>query len=122
MKNFIWIAFVIGIAGSGLAQPLPAEPTSSLSPVPAASSPAADVDALRQQVQALTETVKALQEQVKQQQATLEKANLTGAPSLPKNAETPGLATAKPNEPSGAAAQPSPSPAASAPSLFPTED
>src|SRR5215470_4258453 len=91
-------------------------PTASSSPtqIVSTTSPATagDVEALRQQVQSLTETVKALQQQVKDQQAALEKANLTTESGLPPNPEPSPIA----------GAQTSPSPAASAPSRFPTED
>jgi hypothetical protein len=112
MKNFIWIALVISLVAMGLVQTLASEPSSSPSSMNPATTPAAasDVEALRQQVQSLTETVKALQEQVKDQQAALEKANLTGTPALPKNAEP--VATA------GASSAATPN----APPLFPTED
>jgi len=112
MKKLIWIAFVMSPAAVGFAQTLTPEPVSSPAATNSATAPAAagDVEALRQQVQSLTETVKALQQQVKDQQAALEKANLTGAPSLPKNPEPAATAGASP------AATPS------APPLFPTED
>jgi hypothetical protein len=93
-----------------------AAPVASSSPAPTAShatpATAADVEALRQQVQSLTETVKALQQQVKDQQAALEKANLTGESGLPPNPEPSPIA----------GTEASPSPAASAPPRFPTED
>src|SRR5213595_58168 len=103
---------------------LPVAPVSAQEAAPAASSlpaptvsnatPAtvADVEALREQVQSLTETVKALQQQVKDQQAALEKANLTGESGLPQNPEPSPIA----------GAENSPTPGASAPPRFPTED
>jgi hypothetical protein len=81
-------------------------------PAPGAS---ADVESLRQQVQALTETVKGLQQQVKDQQATLEKANITGAPALPQTGGTPTVAF---QDEGRDGARPSGSP----PALIPTED
>lgn len=79
----------------------------TLSAQDAASTPAAspDVETLRQQVQSLTEAVKALQQQVKDQQTALEKANLAREQTPPQNA-----------------AATSPTPAATAPPRFPTED
>ncbi len=75
-----------------------------------------DVEVLRQQVQSLTETVKVLQQQVKDQQATLEKANLTGAAPLPQNPETQSTGAV------AAGASPGAKAAATAPPLIPTED
>jgi hypothetical protein len=109
MKSFLVFLFsVICLAPAVRAQT--AESNSVASPSP--SAVAADVETLRQQVQALTETVKTLQQQVKDQQSTMEKMN-AGAPPLPQNPETKTAA---------ASASPSSSPAASAPSLFPTTD
>lgn len=93
---------------AGLAFAQDAAPEST--PRPASSAAASDVELLRQQVQALTETVKSLQQQVKDQQATLEKANLTGTPSLPQNSPPP------------VASAPESKTAAAAPALIPTED
>src|SRR5215472_13420311 len=91
-------------------------PTAHSSPAPTVSNTtpatAGDVEALRQQVQSLTETVKALQQQVKDQQTALEKANIAGESGLPQNPEPSPLA----------GAENSPTPAASAPARFPTED
>ncbi len=112
MKRLIWIAFALSPVAVGFAQTLTQEPLSSPAATNSATAPAAvgDVEALRQQVQSLTETVKALQQQVQDQQAALEKANLTGAPALPKN------------PPPAATAGASPAATPSAPALFPTED
>ena len=106
MKKIMFVALAWGalaIAGAKGAEPA----ASPAAPSPAAS--AADVEALRQQVQSLTELVQTLQKQVKEQQAASEKNN-SNPPALPQNPE-----------PENAAA-PSPSPAASAPPLFPTTD
>lgn len=114
MKKMILV--VLGFFPLALVFSQQSTPTTSSSPTPMASSTtpatAADVEALRQQVQSLTETVKALQEQVKDQQAALEKANLTAESGLPPNPEPSAIA----------GAQSSPSPVASAPPKFPTED
>src|SRR5438876_11412619 len=93
MKKFIWIALAISPIAIGFGQPVSPEPTASPLAAGSAATPA-DVEALRQQVQSLTETVKALQHQVKDQQAVLEKANLTGTPSLPQSeGGTPSVAS-----------------------------
>src|SRR6266487_2937337 len=114
MKKFILVALAIFPVAAVSAQE--ATPVSTSSPAPTVSNatPAttADVEALRQQVQSLTETVKTLQQQVKDQQAALEKANLTGESGLPQNPEPSPIA----------GAENSPTPAASAPPRFPTED
>ena len=114
MKKMILV--VLGFFPLALVFSQQSTPTTTSSPTPMASSTtpatAADVEALRQQVQSLTETVKALQEQVKDQQAALEKANLTAESGLPPNPEPSAIA----------GAQSSPSPVASAPPKFPTED
>ena len=114
MKKMILV--VLGFFPLALVLSQQSTPTTTSSPTPMASSTtpatAADVEALRQQVQSLTETVKALQEQVKDQQAALEKANLTAESGLPPNPEPSAIA----------GAQSSPSPVASAPPKFPTED
>lgn len=114
MKKMILV--VLGFFPLALVFSQQSTPTTSSSPTPMASSTtpatAADVEVLRQQVQSLTETVKALQEQVKDQQAALEKANLTAESGLPPNPEPSAIA----------GAQSSPSPVASAPPKFPTED
>jgi hypothetical protein len=114
MKRIILVA--LAILPLAIVSAQEAAPGASSSPAPTVSSTtpatAADVAALRQQVQSLTETVKALQQQVKDQQAALEKANLTGESGLPQNPEPSPLAgTESP-----------PTPAASAPPRFPTED
>jgi hypothetical protein len=113
MNKFILVVLTISLFGIAHAQELAPSPGSS--PASAVSkstpAPAADVEALRQQVQSLTETVKALQQQVKDQQAATEKANGT-AGSPPQNPEPSPIAAA-PN---------SPTPAATAPARFPTED
>src|SRR5438045_7494339 len=114
MKKFILVMLAIFPVAAASAQE--AMPVASSSPTPKVSNAtpatAADVDALRQQVQSLTETVKSLQQQVKDQQAALEKANLTGESGLPQNPEPSPIA----------ATENSPTPGASAPSRFPTED
>ncbi len=114
MKKMILV--VLGFFPLALVFSQQSTPTTTSSPTQMASSTtpatAADVEALRQQVQSLTETVKALQEQVKDQQAALEKANLTAESGLPPNPEPSAIA----------GAQSSPSPVASAPPKFPTED
>ena len=74
-------------------------------------APSPDVEALRQQVQALTETVKALQQQVQDQQTKIDRMNQENA-----------AANAEPSPIAGAVVSPSASPAANAPSQFPTED
>src|SRR5881296_4554488 len=107
MKKFLLIAFAFCVGTLVYAQE-PA-PSPGLSSPPAAAS---DVEALRQQVQSLTETVKALQQQVKDQQAVLEKANLVGETGLPANPEPSPIA----------GTESSPTPEASAPPRFPTED
>ncbi|HXM32381.1 MAG TPA: hypothetical protein VN921_01920, partial [Chthoniobacterales bacterium] len=106
MKKFIFVVLASGalaIDGAKGAEPA----ASPAAPSPAAS--AAEVEALRQQVQSLTELVQTLQKQVKEQQAASEKNN-SNPPALPQNPEPE------------TAAGPSPSPAASAPPLFPTTD
>src|SRR5215472_6466030 len=114
MKKIILVTMASFSATLASAQQ--ATPAASSSPTQLVSSTspatAGDVEALRQQVQSLTETVKALQQTVKDQQVALEKANLTGESGLPSNPEPSPLA----------GAEGSPSPAASAPSQFPTED
>jgi len=75
------------------------------------SSPAADIEGLRQQVQTLTEMVKTLQQQVKDQQTAIEKVN-PATPQLPQSEES--------SPPETASSQASP--AANAPQLFPTTD
>ena len=110
MNKYIFITLAICPMSAAFAQGLAPE---SASPVAStqSSSPAAaasDVELLRQQVQLLTDTVKSLQQQVKDQQATLERANLAGAPVLPAN---PAVASSSPAESKAAA-----------PSLIPTED
>jgi hypothetical protein len=98
MNKFI----LIGVATAALA---------SAHAQDAASTPVAspDVEDLRQQVQALTETVKELKQQVKDQ-AAAKKAN----GSVPSSSPNP--------EASPVAATTSPSPGASAPAHFATED
>ena len=106
MKKFMFVALASGalaMAGAKGAEPA----ASPAAPSPAAS--AADVEALRQQVQSLTELVQTLQKQVKDQQAASDK-NSSNPPALPQNPETE------------TATGPSPSPAGSAPPLFPTTD
>src|SRR5205809_6993760 len=114
MKKQILVTLAIFPLMSVFAQQAP--PVASSSPASAVSNPtpatAADVEALRQQVQSLTNTVKALQQQVKDQQAALENANLTGESGLPQNPEPSPIA----------AAENPPTPGASAPPRFPTED
>jgi TolA-binding protein len=114
MKKIIFVTLAIFLLATVFAQEAP--PAASSSPAPTASNAtpatAADVDALRQQVQSLTDTVKSLQQQVKDQQAALEKANLTGESGLPQNPEPSPIA----------AAENPPTPGASAPPRFPTED
>jgi hypothetical protein len=110
MKKLICVWLAIWPMGLALGQGLAPESASPPGRSPAAT--ASDVEALRQQVQSLTETVKTLQQQVKDQQATLEKANLGGAPSLPQNPEPEATASA------GG----SPLPQATPPPLIPTED
>src|SRR5882724_9563415 len=114
MKKIIFVTLAIFPVAVVFAQE--ATPAASSSPAPKVSNAtpatAADVDALRQQVQSLTETVKTLQQQVKDQQVALEKANLTGESGLPQNPEPSPLV----------GAENSPTPAASAPPRFPTED
>src|SRR5882724_10485774 len=114
MKKIIFVTLAIFPVAVVSAQE--ATPAASSSPAPKVSNAtpatAADVDALRQQVQSLTETVKTLQQQVKDQQVALEKANLTGESGLPQNPEPSPLV----------GAENSPTPAASAPPRFPTED
>src|SRR5437764_1442704 len=106
MKKIMFVAFASGALAIDAAKG--AEPDAA----PAASSPAAsaaDVEALRQQVQSLTELVQTLQKQVKEQQAASDKNN-SNPPALPQNPEPE------------TAVGPSPSPATSAPPLFPTTD
>src|SRR5882724_11544340 len=114
MKKIIFVTLAIFPVAVVSAQE--ATPAASSSPAPKVSNAtpatAADVDALRQQVQSLTETVKTLQQQVKDQQVALEKANLTGESGLPQNPEPSPLV----------GAENSPTPAASAPPRFPTEN
>lgn len=114
MKKIILVTLAIFPVAAAFAQEV--APVSASSPAPTLSSStpatAADVETLRQQVQSLTETVKTLQQQVQDQQVALEKANLTGESGLPQNPEPSPLAGAKN----------SPTPAASAPPRFPTED
>src|SRR5437762_4345414 len=110
MNKFVCLALLIWPAAIACAQGLAPESTPAPAALPSPTAAARDVEALRQQVQSLTETVKALQQQVQDQQAALEKANLTGAPALPKN------------PPPAATAGASPAATPSAPLLFPTED
>jgi TolA-binding protein len=114
MKKFILVTLAIFPVATASAQEAAPVLTSSPAPTVSNATPAtaADVEALRQQVQSLTETVKTLQQQVKDQQAALEKANLTGESGLPQNPEPSPLV----------GAENSPTPAASAPPRFPTED
>jgi hypothetical protein len=114
MKKIILIVLAVSPMAPASAQESTPAASSSSAPAVSSKSPAttADVEALRQQVQSLTETVKALQQQVKDQQAALEKANLTGASGLPTNPEPSPIA----------GAEASPSPAASPPPRFATED
>jgi len=76
-------------------------------------APSGDMESLRQQVQSLAETVKSLQQTVKDQQATIERMNQEAAPA-PQNPEPSPIA--------GAVVASSPSPGATAPPRFPTED
>jgi hypothetical protein len=85
------------------------EDTQAANPTPAT---AADVEALRQQVQSLTDLVKSLQQQMKDQQTAIDKSNGGETNALPQNPEAPSVA----------GNSPSPSPNATAPALFPTED
>jgi hypothetical protein len=112
MNKFILVVLTISLFGIAHAQELAPSPSSLSSPAVLNSTPAAaaDVEALRQQVQSLTETVKTLQQQVKDQQGAIEKPN--GVASSPQNPEPSPIAGA-PN---------SPTPAATAPARFPTED
>lgn len=105
MRKFVWVLLACSATRCLLAQG--ADPANGAAAPPAA---AADVEELRKQVQSLTELVKSLQQQVKEQQAAIEKNN-SSAPSLPENPE-----------PQTTAASGSPTPAASAPPLFPTTD
>ena len=113
MKKIILLALALPVAAVSAQEAAPAA-NSSPAPTVLSTTPAtaADVETLRQQVQSLTETVKALQQQVKDQQTALEKANLTGESGLPQNPEPSALA----------GTETSPSPAASAPPRFATED
>src|SRR5437667_7131942 len=114
MKKIILITLSVFPLTVASAQDATPSPNSSPTPAVSKSTPAAasDVEALRQQVQSLTETVKALQQQVKDQQAVLEKANLVGETGLPANPEPSPIA----------GTESSPTPEASAPPRFPTED
>ena len=114
MKQIILLTLAILPGAVISAQDATLGPNSSPTPAVSKSTPAAasDVEALRQQVQSLTETVKALQQQVKDQQAVLEKANLVGETGLPANPEPSPIA----------GTESSPTPEASAPPRFPTED
>ncbi len=114
MKQIILLTLAILPGAVISAQDATLGPNSSPTPAVSKSTPAAasDVEALRQQVQSLTETVKALQQQVKDQQAVLEKANLVSETGLPANPEPSPIA----------GTESSPTPEASAPPRFPTED
>src|SRR6266700_2033106 len=114
MRKFILVTLAIFPLAIASAQEAAPAPNSSPTPAVSKSTPAAasDVEALRQQVQSLTETVKALQQQVKDQQAVLEKANLVSETGLPANPEPSPIA----------GTESSPTPKASAPPRFPTED
>ncbi len=114
MKQIILLTLAILPGAVISAQDATLGPNSSPTPAVSKSTPAAasDVEALRQQVQSLTETVKALQQQVKDQQAVLEKANLVSETGLPANPEPSPIA----------GTESSPTPKASAPPRFPTED
>src|SRR5947207_11978069 len=114
MKKIILVASASFSAALVSAQQQTPAVSPSSSPTASSTMPttAADIEALRQQVQSLTETVKALQQQVKDQQTALEKANLVGESGLPENPEPSPIA----------GTENSPSPAASAPPRFPTED
>ena len=114
MKQIILLTLAILPGAVISAQDATLGPNSSPTPAVSKSTPAAasDVEVLRQQVQSLTETVKALQQQVKDQQAVLEKANLVGETGLPANPEPSPIA----------GTESSPTPEASAPPRFPTED
>ncbi len=114
MKQIILLTLAILPGAVISAQDATLGPNSSPTPAVSKSTPAAasDVEVLRQQVQSLTETVKALQQQVKDQQAVLEKANLVSETGLPANPEPSPIA----------GTESSPTPEASAPPRFPTED
>src|SRR5437667_4074170 len=114
MKKIILVVLAVLPVTAVSAQEAEAVASSSPAPTISKSTPAAasDVEVLRQQVQSLTETVKALQQQVKDQQAVLEKANLVGETGLPANPEPSPIA----------GTESSPTPEASAPPRFPTED
>jgi cell division protein FtsB len=115
MMKFILIALAAcGIATAYAQVAVQASPSPAVANENATPAAAADMESLRQQVQALTETVKTLQQQVKDQQSAMEKINPT-APSLPQDAE---VKTAK----GSSSPSPASSPAASAPTLFPTTD
>ena len=98
MNKFILIAVSSAAMSTASAQEAASTP---------ASSP--DLDELRQEVKALTDTVKTLQQQVKDQQSTINQLNNHNG------------AVAESPEPSPIAAA-SPSPTASAPEKFATED
>jgi len=114
MNKIILVVLAVLPVTAVSAQEAEAVASSSPAPTISKSTPAAasDVEVLRQQVQSLTETVKALQQQVKDQQAVLEKANLVGETGLPANPEPSPIA----------GTESSPTPEASAPPRFPTED
>src|SRR2546423_2285072 len=106
MKKSVYVAVAICAAARLSAQTT--EPPPAISP-PATS---AEVQALREEVRSLKELVQTLQQQVKSQQPAAENAN-PNQPALPDNPETAAAETS---------ASPAPSPNASAPPLFPTND
>src|SRR2546423_1492772 len=106
MKKSVYVAVAICAAARLSAQTT--EPPPAISP-PATS---AEVQALREEVRSLKELVQTLQHQVKSQPPATENAN-PNQPALPDNPETAAPETS---------ASPAPSPNASAPPLFPTND
>ena len=79
------------------------------------------MDELRQAVKTLTDTVKTLQQQMKEQQKTIDQFNQQNGWAA-ENGGTPSVASTSSEGPDGAGPSSSPSPAASAPTKFPTED
>ena len=110
MKIFLCFALGLFLVSILRAQDAASTPTSS-----------PDMDELRQAVKTLTDTVKTLQQQVKDQQKTIDRMNQQNG-SAAENGGTPSVASTSSEGPDGAGPSSSPSPAASAPQKFATED
>ncbi len=110
MSKFILIGATIVTLASARAQDAASTPSSS-----------PDMDELRQAVKTLTDTVKTLQQQMKEQQKTIDQFNQQNGWAA-ENGGTPSVASTSSEGPDGAGPSSSPSPAATTPTKFPTED